>query len=332
MVMRRILLLLTFALTYSAQGQLLPNYGEERAGLSAFTFLKSPIDPWSAGLGGTSLSNRHAYGLAVNPALLTAGDQQGFFSGSRQIGGDINHEFFSVSKARSANQVVGISVNSLYTGGIVERTVWQPQGTGRIVNGALTSVGVGVAQRFSDYFNAGVQLKYGQEQLGAFRAHSIAVDLGFHYELDYRELTFAAAILNFGPSSPITQVGNLPTTVNTDTTASSVAAPPQVFSMGMRFVAFEADRHKVYSSFQLNHPSDNNENYSLAAEYVYMDLFEAQLGYRFVSGWAAPSFGFSTRTHVGGWPMHVGVSALPTPARRYQWVLGVRVTPLNWSK
>ena len=53
-----------------------------------------------------------------------------------------------------------------------------------MVNGALHSVGAGISQRFfSEYFNAGVQLKYGQEQLGAHTAHSIALDLGFHYEL-----------------------------------------------------------------------------------------------------------------------------------------------------
>ncbi|MGB2118099.1 MAG: hypothetical protein ACPHYC_04340, partial [Schleiferiaceae bacterium] len=268
-MVKRILLFLAVAIVPVCHGQILPNYGEERAGLSSFTYLKSPVDPWSAGLAGTALANTSSYGLATNPALLSAGSQQGIFSGSRMLGASIGHDFLSVAKARNPNQVVGVSLNSLTSGGIVERTVWQPEGTGRIVNGALHCVGVGVSQRFSDYFNAGVQLKYGQEQLGAFTAHSVALDLGFHYELDYRELSFAAAILNFGPSTSVMQSGTLPTTVNTDTTASSVAAPPQVFAMGMRFNAIDKGEHKVYTSFQLNHPSDNNENYSIAAEYWY---------------------------------------------------------------
>ena len=187
-----------------------------------------------------------------------------------------------------------------------------------------------MSQRFSYYFNAVVQLKYGQEQLGAFTAHSVALDLGFHYELDYRELSFAAAILNFGPSTSVMQSGTLPTTVNTDTTASSVAAPPQVFAIGMRFNTMDKGDHKVYTSFQLNHPSDNNENYSVAAEYWYKDIIELQLGYRMVSRWGAPSFGFSTKTHLGGWPMKIGVSAIPSPAGNYQTVIGLTLTPLNW--
>lgn len=329
-MVKRILLLLAITTGPMLKAQLLPNYGEERAGLSAFTYLKSPVDPWSAGLAGTALANTSSYGLVTNPALLSAGNQQGVFSGSRMLGGSIGHDFFSISKARTPNQVVGISINSLTSGGIIERTVWQPQGTGRVVNGALHSVGAGISQRFSEYFNAGVQLKYGQEQLGAYTAHSIALDLGFHYELDYRELSFAAAILNFGPSTSILQTGTLPTTVNTDTTASSVAAPPQVFAMGMRFIALDAGHHKVYSSFQLNHPSDNNENYSIAAEYSFKELLEVQVGYRMVSRWAAPSFGFSTKTQFGGWPTKLGVSVIPSPAGNYQTVFGLTITPLNW--
>ena len=329
-MVKRILLFLAVAIVPVCHGQILPNYGEERAGLSSFTYLKSPVDPWSAGLAGTALANTSSYGLATNPALLSAGSQQGIFSGSRMLGPSIGHDFLSIAKARNPNQVVGVSLNSLTSGGIVERTVWQPEGTGRIVNGALHCVGIGVSQRFSDYFNAGVQLKYGQEQLGAFTAHSVALDLGFHYELDYRELSFAAAILNFGPSTSVMQSGTLPTTVNTDTTASSVAAPPQVFAMGMRFNTMDKGDHKVYTSFQLNHPSDNNENYSIAAEYWYKDIIELQLGYRMVSRWGAPSFGFSTKTHLGGWPMKIGVSAIPSPAGNYQTVIGLTLPPLNW--
>lgn len=331
-MVKRILLLLALAAGPCAQAQLLPNYGEERAGLSAFTFLKSPVDPWSTGLGGTSLANTSSYGLVTNPALLSAGNQQGAHLGSRLLGGSIGHDFFSLSKARTPNQVVGVSVNSLSSGGILERTVWQPEGTGRIVNGSLTAVGVGVSQRFSDYFNAGVQLKYGQEQLGAFVAHSVALDLGFHYELDYRELSFAAAILNFGPSTPVIKQGTLPTTVNTDTTATSVAAPPQVFSMGMRFIALDRGASKVYAAFQLNHPSDNNENYSVAAEYLYRDFLEVQVGYKFVSRWGAPSFGIASRSQIGGWPIKFGVSAMPSPAGNYQTVVGLQITPLNWMQ
>ena len=75
---------------------------------------------------GTALANTSSYGLATNTALLSAGSQQGIFSGSRMFGASIGHDFLSIAKARNPNQVVGVSLNSLTSGGIVERTVWQP--------------------------------------------------------------------------------------------------------------------------------------------------------------------------------------------------------------
>ena len=46
-MVKRILLFLAVAIVPVCHGQILPNYGEERAGLSSFTYLKSPVDPWS---------------------------------------------------------------------------------------------------------------------------------------------------------------------------------------------------------------------------------------------------------------------------------------------
>ena len=110
-----------------------------RAGLSAFTYLKSPVDPWSAGL-----AERPSPILFIRfsdePGLTLRRQPTGCFRGSRMLGGSIGHDFFGTIKARTPNQVVGISINSLTSGGIIERTVWQPQGTGRVVNGTLTQL------------------------------------------------------------------------------------------------------------------------------------------------------------------------------------------------
>ena len=126
-MVKRILLLLAIITGPMLRAQLLPNYGEERAGLSAFTYLKSPVDPWSAGLAGTALANTSSYGLVTNPALLSAGNQQGMFSGSRMLGGSIGHDFFSYPRREHLNQVVGISINSL-TPEVLAGVPWQPQG------------------------------------------------------------------------------------------------------------------------------------------------------------------------------------------------------------
>ena len=91
-------------LSFGAKAQLLPTYGEERAGLSAFTFLKLPIDPASTGVGGASLAmTEHSFGALINPALISGGNQQGIFSANRSLGGGINHDFVALTRARKTD-------------------------------------------------------------------------------------------------------------------------------------------------------------------------------------------------------------------------------------
>src|SRR5210317_2666928 len=90
-------LVIGLLLNFGATAQLLPTYGEERAGLSAFTFLKLPIDPASVGVGGASLAmTEHSFGALVNPALVSGGNQQGFFTSNRALGGGISHDFVAL--------------------------------------------------------------------------------------------------------------------------------------------------------------------------------------------------------------------------------------------
>ena len=117
-------IVLLLASSMVMRGQLLPTYGEERAGLSAFTFLKLPIDPASVGVGGASLAmTEHSFGALVNPALVSGGNQQGFFTSNRALGGGISHDFVALTKSRANGQHIALTLNSLSTGSILERTV-----------------------------------------------------------------------------------------------------------------------------------------------------------------------------------------------------------------
>jgi hypothetical protein len=304
------------------RAQLLPTYGEERAGLSAFTFLKLSIDPASVATGGASLSmTEHSIGALSNPALISGGDQQGFSSANRQLGGGIAQDFFSVSKARKTGQYLTFTANSLNTGSILERTVWQPEGTGREIYSSLNAFGLGISQAFSEYFNAGVQLKYGHEQLGIYSAHNVYLDMGFLYKLDISDLQFAAALTNFGPNTPLS---NLPAGEE-----SALAATPQMFSMGIQWTAWSQGDQKLTPSFQLNHPTDNAEFYAAGLKYSTRSFY-AGVGYQIGSQKAMPWFGFGSKTQLRGWPMELGIGAMPTPYNTYQGTFGIKITPLGW--
>lgn len=320
-ILRALALVLSTATV--AQGQILPTYGEERAGLSAFTFLKLPIDPASTGVGGASLAmTEHSFGAMTNPALVSGGNQTGAFLTSRNLGGGVGHHFFALNKAKKNGQHLSFTLNTLQSGTIEERTEWQPGGTGRLVSGNLTSFGVGVSQPFSEYFHAGVQLKYGLEQLGSYRAHNIYLDLGFLYKMDFSDLQFAAALTSFGPSTPIS---NLPTG-----TESALAATPQMFSMGLQWTAWEKGDHKITPSLQLNHPTDNAEFYAAGVKYQWRTHFWGAAGYQIGSQKSLPWMGFGAKTQVGGWPVEWGIGAQPTPYNRYQGTVGLKIRPLKW--
>ena len=322
--MKKSIALLILGLSFQfAHAQLLPSYGEERAGLSAFTILKLPIDPASVGSGGATLAmTEHTIGSMINPALVSGGNQRGFFTSSRQLGGGISHNFLGISKARKNGQHISFTMNSLSSGEIIERTEWQPYGTGRTVSSNLIATGLGVSQAFSDYFHAGVQFKYGLEQLGTYRAHNFYLDLGFLYKLDFNDLQFAAALTNFGPNTPLS---NLPAG-----TESALAATPQMFSIGLQWTAWKMDQHKITPSLQLNHPTDNAEFYAAGLKYQWRDMLWSSVGYQVGSKKALPWFGFGMRSQLGGWPLEWGVGAMPTPYNTYQATIGLKLRPLTW--
>ena len=72
--MRKMLFLLFLVgAAWSGQAQLLPSYGGERAGQSAFPFLKNDLHVRSAGLAGASVAlPGDAYALAQNPAGMAS--------------------------------------------------------------------------------------------------------------------------------------------------------------------------------------------------------------------------------------------------------------------
>ena len=129
-------------LSVGATAQLLPTYGEERAGLSAFTFLKLPIDPASTGVGGASLAmTDHSFGALINPALISGGNQQGVFSANRALGGGINHDFVALTKARENGQHIARTLHRLINGSTPERTEEQPEGAETPTSATLPRVG-----------------------------------------------------------------------------------------------------------------------------------------------------------------------------------------------
>lgn len=317
-----------------ASAQLLPNYGGERAGISTLSFLKNDLSPRSVGIGGASLAlDGDAYSVLTNPAALTKVENTSFALSHMLVGAGINQSFFNtVLRLDDEVSNLAFSINSLNSGAMEERTEFQPQGTGRNIYVTNMAFGATYSRQLSTMFSAGVTLKYIYEYMAGFTNHNATVDLAFLYETDVKDLQFAVMIQNFGGNSALSSGdGDIPVIFNRETGVGLDAnTVPTIFKLGASFKPLKTEQHSLLVAAQLNHPNDNTENYVIGVEYEFMDLIYGRAGYKInVLSQDYPTFGFSYRARLGGYPLYIDYGANPTNYMGIQHTFGLRINLLN---
>ena len=130
-------------------------------------------------------------------------------------------------------------------------------------------------------------------------------------------------IQNFGGSSSIDGDG-IPVDFNRNgnPTADNYSVPT-VFSLGASIVHWNVKKQSLLVALQLNHPSDNAENYRIGLEYEYMKLLYVRAGYMLnVSSQSLPTFGFGLRHRIGAHPLFLNYAANPTDFLGVQHTIG----------
>ena len=324
------LALYLFALlcSFSATAQILPNYGGERAGLSALSFLKNDMSTRSLGLAGTSLAlEGDAYSVMNNPAALTELKSTSYALSHLFLGGGVNQSFAAANiPMKDRTSTLSFSINALNSGDMEERTEFQPMGTGRQVSVANIAVGATYARQLSALFSAAVSVKYIYEGVAGFNNSNATVDLAFLYRTDFRDLKFAAMVQNFGGNSSLGSDGDIPTTFNRSTGIGLEAnVVPTIFKLGISMVPWKKGDHSLLTALQLNHPNDNAENYSAGIEYHWKEIFYARAGYRIsVRHRHIPTFGIGVRSRLGQHPFYIDYAANPTNFIGMQHSIGLR--------
>lgn len=328
--MKRILIIVLISST-ALSAQILPNYGGERSGLSALTFLKNDLSITSAGIGGTSLAMPgDAYSVISNPAGLSKLENTNYALSHLFFGAGINQSYLSgIYPLKDRVSKLAFSINSLNSGEMEERTEFAPAGTGRQIFVSNTALGLTYSRKLSKMFTAGVTLKYVFEGIAEYYNHTATIDMAFLYETDVKGLQFAVMVQNFGGNSSLggTDDNTIPVVFNRSTNISLDAnTVPTTFKLGASFLPWEGDRQSLRVSAQLNHPNDNAENYALGAEYNFNNAFMFRLGYMFnVTHQNYPTFGFSYKVNViDGSPFFVDYAANPTNYLGLQNLIGLR--------
>lgn len=324
-----ILFALLLMLNQNTWAQLIPNFGAQRAGLTTLSFLKNDLNPRSSSMSGASVAlSGDGYSTLTNPAGIT--DVSGFNAtiSNYSLGAGVQHSFVSaIFPHKNELSAFGLSLNMLNSGEMDVRTEFQPRGTGEKFYVTNMAVAATYAQKLSDMFTAGISLKYIHEQMADYKNGTVAADVSFLYYTDYKDLQFAVMVQNFGGNSSLSG-DDLKSDYNRGSNIEiDNYGMPTVFSLGASMIPWEKEKQSLLVSLQLNHPSDNAENYRIGLEYEYRKLLFLRLGYKLnVEGQPFPTFGFGLKHRIAGHDLKVDYGANPTEYQGLLHTVGVSFT------
>jgi len=313
-------------LNFQTFGQVFPNLGGQRAGISAFPFLKNDLSPRSVGMGGAGLAlSGDGYSMGVNPAAGANNKFPTIAMSSRKLPAGLFHSYLGGVLPTKNNAAWMVSMNYLTGGNQKRRTEFQPFGDGTVYSSDAMKFGLGYSKALSKMFSFGVNINFIREQLAQYASNAASVDLGFLYKTDWKDLSFAVGLQHFGVNSTASGT-DLPVVYNRagGVTKDSYGAPT-LFSMGLSMVPYRKNGDKLTISTQLNHPNDNAENIRLGLEFESDSLFFIRSGIKINVPGEFFSFGAGFRSRIGAVPLMIEATSLPTTNLGWQFILGLSV-------
>ncbi len=274
-------MVLAFALLLLLAGwsnaQLIPNLGGQRAGISAFQFLKIDAGSRGVGMGGTFVAVANdVSSLYWNPAGLAQTTENEVLVTHTNYVVDIQHEFLALSYHLSSNDAVGFSVTSLHMDDMEITTETQPFGTGRYFSFGDIAFGATYSRKMTDQFSFGVTLRYAEETLDILKMRGLMADIGTYYWTGLGTSRFAVVVSNFG--GDVAPTGEAPQLSGTPVTSFQSFSPPTRFKIGFAMEPFDMKDQRLTTSIELNHPNDNAENFHLGIEYAYQERLFLRTG------------------------------------------------------
>lgn len=253
-------------------GQLVPNLGGQRAGISAFQFLKIGVGARGVAMGESYVAVANdASSLYWNPAGMVQMTENQVFVAHTEYVADIRQEYLGAVYHLTATDAVGVSLTSLHMQDMEITTETQPLGTGRYFSFGDVGIGLSYARAMTDQFSFGATIRYAEETLDMLKMRSFMVDLGTYYWTGLGTARFAVVITNFG--ADVAPEGTATPTDGSTVTDFQSFSLPTVFKLGFAVEPVMTDEHRLTTSIQLNHPNDNAENVRLGVEYAWQNTF-----------------------------------------------------------
>jgi len=290
-IIKNKLLILIALLTFTIQ----VNAQFEKKAQVGMKFLSNPVSAeviarGSAGINATYNSN----GIFWNPALtsLIPGNFDISLNYHQWIA-DISYNAVAASVNAFDFGIVTVS-GTFVDYGDLYTTVRSNNAQGYEETGTFSplayTVGLGFAQKISDKFSYGINLKYVQQDLGSawvtasgdsltdpaysrtlkkYDMGAVAIDIGTYYDFNYKGITFAATLANVSQEKKYEyEIFPLPFSVNFGATVSP-----------MQFLMENAQGHDIILMVESHHPRDFGEKIKLGFEYNYSGMIFLRTGY-----------------------------------------------------
>ncbi len=260
------------------QAQVFPTFGEERTGTSIINSVRIGMGARAAGMAEsfTAVAD-DASALYWNPAGMSNLDNNEVQFTSTQWFGGVRHSSGGAVYRLNEENVLGVSIARASLPSIRVTTETQPYGTGEFFQFDNIAFGLSYARRFTDQFSAGVTVRYISETLGDVDINAFTVDAGTFYWTGLGTTRFAVAVSNF--SNQKEPSGEAQLYNGTQISDFRGFDAPTVFRIGFAMEPVLDSTNRLTVALQLNHPSDNAENYTIGAEYAltFSEAFPAQL-------------------------------------------------------
>ncbi len=275
----RTLTILLSVFSLHAFGQLLPNLGGQRVGISSLQFLKIGVGGRGAGMGESVVAVADDISaLFWNPAGAVLDEKNGIMVAHAEWLVDMKHDFLGATYHLTPADVIGLSVISLRTDDMPVTTEMQPFGTGEYFHYSDLAIGATYAKRMTSQFSFGATIRYVQEDLAVLKIQTVLFDLGTFYSTGLGTSRIGVAVSNFG--SDVAPTGQV-TLVDGSTVSSFQSfSPPTVFKFGIAFEPLQTNDQRITTSVQLNHPNDNAEDVRFGIEYAWSAWLRLRAGLR----------------------------------------------------
>jgi hypothetical protein len=265
---------------------------QSKVGSTAAPFLNIGIGPRAVSMGGAFVATANDITpLYWNPAGAARSEFSSALFSHTTWFADINYNWAGAMVKLENMGTIGLSFTYLDYGDMEVTTLREPDGTGEIFNPKDIAVGLSYSYNLTDRFSIGGTAKYVNQNIWNTNASAFAVDFGVLFFSDIYGLRIGATISNFGTDMQLdgkdlyiqTDInrqifGNndqILAKLNTDSYPL-----PLLFRVGIAIDPINVENHKFTIALDALHPNDNDESFSIGAEYIFMNFIALRGGFK----------------------------------------------------